>query len=165
MSVNTGVGGPGTVVQRPATARVAGRGVIRPLAGFRFSHPDLDAGRMPGFGVTPTGRLELLTGNETLRQQLLLLISTVPGERVQRPDYGCELLLLTFSPNDETTAGLAIHYVRRAIERYAPKIRILALDAGPSAEDPGRLDITLAYAPLAGGNPDTLTVALDLEGS
>jgi len=117
---------------------------MRPLRAFRFSHPDLDTARSPGFAVTPTGRLDLAAGNEALRQQLLLLISTVPGERVLRPDYGCELLLLTFSPNDGTTAGLAVHYVRRAIERYAPDVRILRLDAGPSPDDPGRLDVNLS---------------------
>jgi len=139
------------------------RGGMRPVRAFRFSHPDLDTARSPGFAVTPTGRLDLASGNDALRQQLLLLISTIPGERVLRPDYGCELLLLTFSPNDGTTAGLAVHYVRRAIERYAPDVRILRLDAGPAPEDPGRLDVSLAYAPVLGGSPDTLTMSVALD--
>ena len=43
-----------------------------------------------------------------------------------RPDYGCELHRLVFSPNDDTTAGLAIHYVRRALERWEPRVEVLS---------------------------------------
>ena len=39
-----------------------------------------------------------------------------------RPGYGCHLFRLAFAPNDDTTAGLAIHYVRQALERWEPRI-------------------------------------------
>ena len=45
--------------------------------------------------------------NDSIRQAILLLFSTRPGERVMRPDYGCDIHRLVFSPNDDTTAGLA----------------------------------------------------------
>jgi len=46
------------------------------------------------------------------------------GERVLRPEYGCDLHRLVFSPNDATTAGLAVHYVRAALLRWEPRIEI-----------------------------------------
>ncbi|HWU86812.1 MAG TPA: GPW/gp25 family protein, partial [Kofleriaceae bacterium] len=76
---------------------------------------------------------------------LLMLLSTRPGERVLRPEYGCDLHRLVFEPNDETTAGVAIYHVRRAIERWEPRVEILDLDGGPDPEDPGRLEIVLEY--------------------
>ena len=65
----------------------------------------------------------------SVRQAILLLISTTPGERVMRPNYGCALGRLVFSPNDDTTAGLATHYVRQALLRWEPRIQILQLEA------------------------------------
>ena len=69
----------------------------------------------------------------SVRQAILLLLSTRPGERVMRPTYGCDLHRLVFSPNDDTTAGLAIHYVRQALERWEPRIEVIRLDAGREA--------------------------------
>lgn len=120
--------------------------VVRDPVGVRFVHPDLDASSS-GVGIvtTPAGRLALVQGGETVRQALLLLLSTRPGERVLRPEYGCDLHRLVFEPNDDTTAGIAIHHVRRAIERWEPRVEILDLDARRDAEEPGRIEIVLEY--------------------
>ena len=84
--------------------------------GFRFFHPDLDE-PPAGLRVGLNGAPELVDGVEAVRQAVLLLLSTRPGERVMRPDYGCDLHRVLFAPNDDTTAGLAIHYVRAAVAR------------------------------------------------
>ena len=114
--------------------------------GLRFVHPDLDPSALgTGLPTTPAGRLEWVSGEHTVRQALLLLLSTRPGERVLRPEYGCDLHRLVFEPNDETTAGIVIYHVRRAIERWEPRVEILGIHAGPDLEEPGRLEILLEY--------------------
>lgn len=133
------------------------------ISGLRFSHPDFDAYGPVGLVCSGTGRLERVSGADLLRQSLLVLLTTFPGERVMRPDYGCELLSLAFARNDDTTAGLAIHYVRQAVERFEPRVRILTVDATRSADDPHRLDVTLEYQPRLGGSPETLNVGLMLD--
>ena len=86
---------------------------------LRFEHPDFAAAGGPtGLALSATGALDTVQGDAAVRQALLLLLTTAPGERVMRPDYGCDLRKLVFSPNDDTTAGLAIHYVRRAVEAW-----------------------------------------------
>lgn len=132
--------------------------------GILFAHPDFDSGET-GLLCNSSGRLELVSGAALVRQSLLVLLSTLPGERVMRPDYGCELLTLAFSQNDDTTAGLAVHYVRRAIERFEPRARILAITTSRRPDTPYRLDITCSYVPRFGGEPQTLTVGLPLDGS
>ena len=107
-------------------------------------HPDLDQGQ-PGLALTARGALAMVDSEASIRQALLLLLSTSPGERVMRPTYGCDLGRLVFSPNDDTTAGLAILYVRRAIELWEPRVQLLELDAQRSEDAPSRLDIALSY--------------------
>jgi uncharacterized protein len=134
-------------------------------AAWRFVHPDFDASRgRPGFALTPRGRIETVERDASVRQAVLLLLSTTPGERVMRPDYGCELRRLVFSPNDATTAGLAVHYVRQALSRWEPRIEVLKLDATPDPSEPGRLDIRLEYRVKASQRNERLGFALDLAG-
>lgn len=129
---------------------------------IRFSHPDLDRDDDPGLHVSPTGGIALIAGDAAVRQAILLLLSTRPRERVMRPLYGCNLHRILFWPNDNTTAGLAIHYVRQAIERWEPRVQILHIDAERNAIDPARLDIRLEYRVRATQITDELNVSISL---
>lgn len=113
---------------------------------WRFGHPDLDPEvERTGVQTTGTGSIALIGGDLAVRQSLLLLLTTVPGERVMRPEYGCPLHRLAFSPADETTAGLAIHYVRQAVTRFMPEVEVVDVDAAMSVTDPEKLTVWLRY--------------------
>ena len=71
---------------------------------WRFVHPDIvaeEGALSGGLQVTPRGRIDMVQDDASIRQSLLLLLSTSPGERVMRPDYGCYLRRLVFAPNDD----------------------------------------------------------------
>ena len=96
-----------------------------------------------------------------------MLLSTRPGERLMRPDYGCPIHRLMFAPNDATTAGLAIHYVRQALLRVEPRIDILRIDAGPAPDrdaSGAALLITLDYRVRDTRRADRLALTLELNG-
>jgi phage baseplate assembly protein W len=126
---------------------------------IRFLHPDFDEKRpFAGIQISSTGDVEMVSGPASVRQSILMLLTTTPGERVMRPDYGCDLQQLVFSPNDPTTHGLAIYYVRRAINRWEPRVEIMFLDAAANAEDPGRMDIYLEYRLRRTGHRENLVI-------
>jgi phage baseplate assembly protein W len=121
--------------------------------------------------LTPAGGIALARDDEAVRQSIMMLLATIPGERVMRPEYGCPLHRVVFDPNDDTTAGLAIHYVRQAILRFEPRIEILRLDAGaqPSLAElaesaAGRLYVRLDYRVRATQRDDSLALSVDLAG-
>ncbi|MCI0538965.1 MAG: GPW/gp25 family protein [Verrucomicrobiales bacterium] len=132
---------------------------------FHFVHPDFDivAGH-PGLQFSPTGALATVEDEAAVRQSILLLLSTAPGERVMRPEYGCDLRQLLFEPNDDTTAGLAIHYVQRALDRWEPRAEVLRLDAGRHPEDAARLVIELDYRVRATQRLEQLNLSFQLTG-
>lgn len=133
---------------------------------FRFVHPDLDAGEgVAGLRLSTTGGVDMVEGDASIRQAVLLLLSTLPGERVMRPGYGCELHRLVFQPNDDTTAGFAIHYVGSALKTWEPRVELLSVDANRNPEEPSRLDVTLEYRVRASQQRDRLTVPLFLAGA
>jgi len=132
---------------------------------WRFRVPRLDAppGEPVGLILDPAGAIDTVADDEAVRQSLLMLISTRPGERVMRPEYGCDLHRLVFSPNDDTTAGLAIHFVRQAVERWEPRVEILRVDANRDPFESTRLAIVLDYRVRATLRADTIEVEVDLQ--
>jgi uncharacterized protein len=119
-----------------------------------------DAG---GLALTATGAVSMVDGDASIRQAIMLLLSTTPGERLMRPEYGTYLSRLLFAPNDDTTAGLAIHYVRQALTRWEPRVDIVELDAGADPLLPERLNITLRYRVRASLGTATIEYPFDLQ--
>lgn len=132
---------------------------------LRFLLPDLDAPEeYAGLQLDPLrGSAQWIEEDASIRQAVLLLLSTSPGERVMRPGYGCELNRLVFSPVDDTTAGLAIYYVRRALEAWEPRIEILAVDTEPGRSE-GGLYIRVEYRVRATQRRGELRQFLALSG-
>ena len=116
-----------------------------------------------GLAISAHGGVALVSGEMAIRQSVLMLLATIPGERVMRPDYGCDLHRLIFSPADDTTAGLAIHHVRQALERWEPRIELLDVDARLVADDPTRLDLIVDYRVIADGSQGRIVAGLALE--
>jgi phage baseplate assembly protein W len=117
-----------------------------------------------GITLTGSGRVATVDGDASVRQAILILLSTMPGERVMRPEYGCDLHKLVFSPNDDTTAGLAIHYVRQALQRWEPRVEIERLDAVRYPDRPEELVLVLDYRVRATLQSSTLTLSVNLAG-
>ncbi len=139
---------------------------------LEFVHPDFGRRTAQGEPIADSGMrlsakhtISLIYNEASVRQAVLILLTTRPGERVMRPQYGCMLHTLIFSPNDDTTAGLAIHFVRQALERWEPRIRIVRLDAGRNPETPNVLEIYLEYLVLATHRTEQLIVPVILSGS
>ena len=141
--------------------------------GWKFIHPDLnvseeaEAGAPPqgsGLGLTTRASVELVTNDDDVRQAVLMLLSTRPGERVMRPDYGCNLNQLVFAPNDATTAGIAIYLVRKSLTQWEPRIDILTLDANPDPRDPSVLVISLKYQVRTTKTTEDIQLSLNLAG-
>jgi uncharacterized protein len=135
------------------------------FSAWRFTHPDFDyAEAHTGIRTTATGGIAMVDEAASVRQSILLLLSTRIGERVMRPDYGAGLDRLVFAPNDNTTAGLAIHYVRRALTYWEPRIQILHLDATRNPEADSHLDLSLDYRVRSTQRTERLTFSLNLAG-
>lgn len=139
------------------------------ITAWRFVHPDFDrfgvdegGAATSGLQVDSNGRVQLVQGPAAIRQGLLLLLSTSPGERVMRQEWGCDLQQLVFAPNDDTTAGLAIHHVRQAITRFEPRVVLNSVDARRVEDEPGQLEIVVEYRLKTTLELDRLSFRLDL---
>ena len=88
----------------------------------------------------------LVSDHQAIRQSIYIIIHTIPGERVMRPEFGCEIHSLIFSPANHQTAAVAERYVREALERWEPRITLEEVEVTPGATDLGELFIRLVYS-------------------
>jgi uncharacterized protein len=84
--------------------------------------------------ITRSGSVRLVSGTEELNAAIRMILSTVPGERVMRPEFGCEIWSLVFHPLTASTLGLMEHAAREAIERWEPRITLDRVSAVPDPE-------------------------------
>lgn len=96
-------------------------------------------------GVDARGRIGLARQERDIEEAMLIILLTPKGQRVMRPEFGCQIHDLIFAPNDTTTAGLAAYYVEEALAMWEPRITVLRVDAQPNPEETEQLLITIHY--------------------
>lgn len=95
------------------------------------------------FGIH--GGVELASDEAGVNQSIRLILGTVPGERVMRPDFGCKVNDLVFAPNNGRTLALACHYIEEALQRWEPRIILKSVDASYDEGLSTRLNIRISY--------------------
>ncbi len=105
----------------------------------------LGAGWAFPVGVDARGRVALSRRERDIEEAILMILLTPKGQRVMRPEFGCQIHDLIFAANDATTAGLAIYYVEEALAMWEPRIRLLDVSAAPDPAAGERLLITIRY--------------------
>ena len=101
-------------------------------------------------------RFSMVEGDADIRQAIYIIINTVPGERVLRPNFGCEIHALIFSPANNETANLAERYVTDALTMWEPRIDLIDITVIPGATEYGELLIEIIYAPKGEHDPQSL---------
>ena len=104
-------------------------------------------GRGWPFPIAPgPGRpLAFIGGDEKIRQSIWLILSTAPGERQMRPDFGCGIHDLVFEPNTAALRGIVQARVRAALIRWEPRIDVLDVSVETPAEARNYLLIRVDY--------------------
>lgn len=75
--------------------------------------------------LVPDQLRSFLGGDEKVRQSIWIILSTAPGERQMRPDFGCGIHDLVFEPNTAALRALVKTRVREALTRWEPRIDVL----------------------------------------
>jgi len=84
-------------------------------------------------------------GEDSVREAIVIILSTRKGERLMRPDFGCNLDQLLFGPNDGTTRATAVFEAREALEAWEPRIEVLDVQASASGDRGEVLLIDIGY--------------------
>ncbi len=82
---------------------------------------------------------------ESVRESILIILSTTKGERVMRPDFGSGLHELVFAVNGGATQAMAEFEVREALQNWEPRIEVIRVQASSAGERGEQLLIAIDY--------------------
>ena len=95
--------------------------------------------------VDSTGGIALVSREQEIEEAIRLILGTAPGERPMRPEFGCEVHDFVFDTIDAATVGRMETAIRRALDRWEPRIDVTAIDFDLDEVGAGRLVITIGY--------------------
>lgn len=97
-------------------------------------------------GLDPrTGRLAVAEYEEDIRQAILIILETAPGERLMRPDFGCGIHELVFGVVDSTTLQRVRSVVEEALREFEPRIDVLEVSPDADGAADGMLRVEVEY--------------------
>ena len=95
--------------------------------------------------VAATGGIALTSASEEIDASLRVIMATMPGERVMRPDFGCAIWDLVFASTDANALGLMAQAVRQAVGRWESRVELERVVPRVDPDDPTRVLIDIAY--------------------
>jgi phage baseplate assembly protein W len=98
----------------------------------------------PDFTGGPTG-VAMLQDDADVASSLQILLSTMPGERVMQPLYGCNLSELLFESLDTRLKTLMADKVESAILYYEPRVTLESVTLDDSKTTEGLVLIQVVY--------------------
>lgn len=96
-------------------------------------------------GIGEDGRLAWSREDQSIREVMLNILLTRPGERLQRPSFGAGLLNFVHQPNNETTRHLIAGVVRKSLELWEPRVEVDEVQVQPSRASVADVHINIRY--------------------
>jgi phage baseplate assembly protein W len=114
--------------------------------------------------VDSTGELNIAEYEESVRQSIWIILGTAKGERVMRPEFGCDIYDLVFAVNSSSTAGKLSYAVQQALLHFEPRIDVLDVRVD-SAGTENTLLLNIEYEVRATNNVFNMVYPFYLERS
>lgn len=98
----------------------------------------------PAFKKSTAG-VSMTSDQADIEKSLEILLSTRLGERIMRPDYGCDLTDMIFEPLSAPVKAYIKDLVKNAILLHEPRILLKKIELEPDAEQLGLVNILVEY--------------------
>jgi phage baseplate assembly protein W len=92
-----------------------------------------------------TGLVARVAYEEDIRQSILIILETSPGERVMRANFGCGIHELLFAAVDSTVIQQIRSTVGEALRRCEARIDVLDITVDEAATREGKLLVEIEY--------------------
>ena len=90
---------------------------LRSFLGTGWSFP-------PTFTKSPE-MVRMVSNIQDIEQSLHIILGTIPGERIMRPEFGCDLKRLAFEINDSTLIANFNHIIYHALLNFEPRVNFI----------------------------------------
>ena len=106
-----------------------------------YHNPHLD---FP-FAISEQGGIRTTGSSDHIRDEIITVLLTAPGERVNQPEFGCGLKELIFAPNNGLLLSTMVDFkIEQALDRWLGD-KVVADDIKVEVIDNDRLQIEIVY--------------------
>lgn len=95
--------------------------------------------------LEPDGRIAEAAYEDDVRQAIMIVLGTDPGERVMRPRFGAGLNTFVFEPMTAALAARIAEQVRNALTDWEPRIDVVFVDVTSRQRPAGALLVDISY--------------------
>ena len=113
-------------------------------------------------GLDPETGWAFSRGEQAIRESLLNVLLTAPGDRIMRPSFGAGILRFLHLPNNETTRSLLRDIVSRAVKIWEPRVDLQSVEVLADPDVPTGITICLRYRVRGTSVADLLRLGLEL---
>jgi len=103
------------------------------------------------FHLDGRGRAAETAEDDHIRDMIFQVLFTNPGERVNRPDFGCGIRQLVFMPNSDALATATQFLVQGALQRWLDSV--IQVESVEVEAVEAELSVTVVYSKRSGGGP------------
>jgi hypothetical protein len=89
------------------------------------------------------GRAAITDSDDHIRDMIYLVLFTSPGERVNRPEFGCGVKQLVFAPLSDALAAATEQLIHGALIRWLDPV--ISLEKVSARANEATLEITVSY--------------------
>ncbi len=98
----------------------------------------------PGFGKNGSS-VEMVSGEEDIRQSLEIILSTAVNERLNYPDFGCDLNAYMFAEVNNSLIMEIEDMILESVGRYETRVDVVNIEISQSEDWSGATIIHLEY--------------------
>jgi phage baseplate assembly protein W len=114
------------------------------------------------FQIGALGQPRGASRERVIQQQIEQVLFTLPGERVNRPDFGCGVQRLVFAGASPEIAAAAEYVIRVGLTRFLSDV--IRVDTVRVTADEASLFVDVLYTLQATGEEAAFSAARPLEG-
>lgn len=95
--------------------------------------------------IDSSGSTAVSSDDANIRQCMMIILGTAPGERIKRPTFGCAIHDILFEPNTQVTASKVEYEVKKSIVEFEPRVSNVEVVAKADENEPSRMNVTVYY--------------------
>ena len=110
----------------------------------------------------PDGRMAWSSGPDNIREAMMVILQTEPGERIMLPDFGGKLRSFLFEPNTVATRRLVQDDIQKALQIWEPRITVQSISVDADSDDARAAIATIQYQLVATQTKGQVSVRVQL---
>ncbi|HAL18864.1 MAG TPA: baseplate protein [Spirochaetaceae bacterium] len=111
------------------------------------------------------GGIEMADPVRSIEDSVRMILSVSPGEFFLEPEFGCKVNDMVFLPDSPQTISLAEYYIKQALERWEPRIKLKQVTGEVDPDHRNTVNISIVYDMVGMNLENTTDYSVDMSNN